>query len=414
MTEKFDQLKIAICGHVDHGKSTLIGRLLLDTQSLPKDKLKELHIIGKTFGHATQLAHLSDHLKEERDRNITIETTQVFFKTRKRPYCLIDTPGHLEFIRNMLTGASQAEAALLLVDINEGLAQQTYRHAYLLKLLALPNIILLVNKMDLVNYSQTSFEKIKNDLLALLSELKINSSNIIPICALQGDNISCSSKKMTWYHGPHVLGALDTISNLDNTLTKKDLRLPVQDIYTINGNNIIVGRLAAGNIRQGQEIAVLPEGQITNVKTIEVFENKNAFATAGENIGLTLTTDISISRGNILCSPQTAPNKTISFQGNIFWLSSQELILGQTITLHCSTQKFCCTVTNIIEVIDPTNLSIIKKNVQSLKQNQAAIIEFLLTTPAVLEKHEHIPELGRYTIENDHELCGAGIVLSTT
>jgi sulfate adenylyltransferase large subunit len=414
MTEKFNQLKIAICGHVDHGKSTLIGRLLLDTRSLPKDKLKELHVIGKTFGEATQLAHLSDHLKEERDRNITIETTQVFFKTRQRPYCLIDTPGHLEFIRNMLTGASQAEAALLLIDINEGIAQQTYRHAYLLKLLALPNIILLVNKMDLVNYSKTAFERIKNDLRELFLELKIKTLHIIPTCALQGDNISCSSKKMTWYQGPHVLGALDAISSPDNTITKQDLRLPVQDIYTINGKNIVVGRLAAGNIRQGQEIAILPEGQITNVKTIEIFENKNTSATAGENIGLTLTTDISISRGNILCTSESMPKKTTSFQGNIFWLSSQELVLGQTVTLHCSTQKICCTVTNIIEAIDPTNLSIIKKNTQSLKQNQAAIIEFILTTPAVLEKHCHVPELGRYTIENNHELCGAGIVLSTT
>ncbi|MCB9757637.1 MAG: GTP-binding protein [Candidatus Omnitrophica bacterium] len=414
MTGKFDQLKIAICGHIDHGKSTLIGRLLLDTKSLPKDKLKELHIIGKTFGEATQLAHLSDHLKEERDRNITIETTQVFFKTHKRPYCLIDTPGHLEFIRNMLTGASQAEAALLLIDINEGIAQQTYHHAYLLKLLALPNIILLVNKMDLVNYSRTAFERTKNDLLGLFSRLKIKSSNIIPISALQGDNISCSSKKMPWYHGAHVLSVLDAISNADNTLSKKDLCLPVQDIYSINDKNIVVGRIAAGKIHQGQEITVLPEGQTTTVKTIEIFDNKITSASEGKNIGLTLTTQTSIHRGNILCASKLAPERTISFQGNIFWLSSKELILGQSVTVHCSTQEFCCTVTNIIEIIDPTNLTIIKKNAQSLKQNQAAIIEFTLTTPAVLEKHSHIPELGRYTIENNHELCAAGIVLSTT
>ncbi len=412
MNPACQQLRVVVCGHIDHGKSTLIGRLLLDTKSLADDKLKELKQIAKTFGQETQLAHLSDQLKEERERNITIETTQIFFKTRKRPYCLIDTPGHLEFIRNMLTGTSQAQAALLLIDIKEGIADQTRRHAYLLKLLAIPNIIVLVNKMDLVDYSQKHFNEIKNALNILFSELNIVPLHIIPLSAKNSENISRASKKMAWFRGPCLINALDALITPEDVQDKAHLRLAVQDIYTQNNEKILVGTIASGKLKQGQKICILPHNAETRVKEIKIFNKRKNSAIAGESIGLLLTDDCSISRGDIVSGIKTPAAKAKTFTGNIFWLSPKELLPGQNVTLQCSTQKFDCQVTKIIEAVDPTDLKIMANHAKCLQQNQAGVIGFTLLTGAVVEEYSEIPQLGRYTIENADELCGAGTVLS--
>ncbi len=412
MDQQPQQLKIAVCGHIDHGKSTLIGRLLLDTRSLPDDKIKELKIIGRTFGPQTQLAHLSDQLKEERERNITIETTQIFFKTRKRPFCLIDTPGHLEFIRNMLTGTSQAQAALLLIDINEGIADQTRRHAYLFNFLAIPQIIVLVNKMDLVQYSQNHFEKIKMQLSSLFADLSVKPLAIIPISAQEGQNISSTPKKMPWYHEPYLLKALDALADGPEENTKGPLRLAVQDVYLHGDEKIFVGRIACGSLKQGQKLIVLPQKSPAVIKSIKVFDENKKSAAAGESIGVTLMTDTAIKRGDILCADIIPAEKTKSFEGNIFWLSPKELAQEDRVVVQCSTQKFDCKITRIIQAMDTADLKITEKNPRSLKQNQAGLIEFTVLSPAVLEKYSHIPELGRYSIENPDELCGAGTVLS--
>ncbi len=412
MNSTCQQLKVAVCGHIDHGKSTLIGRLLLDTKSLADDKLKELETIAKTFGQETQLAHLSDQLKEERERNITIETTQIFFKTRKRPYCLIDTPGHLEFIRNMLTGTSQAQAALLLIDIKEGIADQTRRHAYLLKLLAIPNVIVLVNKMDLVDYSQKHFNEIKDALKGLFSELNIAPLHIIPLSAKNSENISRASKKMTWFRGPCLINALDALIAAEDEQDKTHLRLAIQDIYTQNNEKILVGTIASGKLKQGQKIRILPHNTETKVKEIKIFNKRKNSAIAGESIGLLLTDDCPVSRGDIVSGIKTPAKKAKTFTGNIFWLSPKELLPGQNVTLQCSTQKFVCQITKIIEAVDPADLKIMASDAKCLQQNQAGVIEFTLLTGAVVEEYSGIPQLGRYTIENADELCGAGTVLS--
>lgn len=407
-----EQLKIAVCGHIDHGKSTLIGRLLLDTKSLSNDKIKELETIGKTFGEETKLAHLSDQLKEERDRDITIETTQIFFKTRKRPYCLIDTPGHLEFIRNMLSGTSQARAALLLIDIREGIAEQTRRHAYLLKLLAIPSIIALVNKMDLVNYSQKDFDMTKLNLLSLFSELKIDATHIIPVSAKNAENISRASKKMAWFKGPCLIHALDSLVTTKNKALKTSLRFPVQDIYNTSTENIIVGQIACGTLKQGQKILVLPQNLETSIKSIRVFNKNKSSAGEGESIGLILADPSTVRRGNIICEANPSTKKTKSFQGNIFWLSSKELAKDQIVTLQCATQKFSCQVDRIAETMNPAELRTVRHDAKYLKQNETGLINFKPLSEVVLEEYSLIPQLGRYTIENSDEFCGAGTVLS--
>ncbi len=410
---KDETLKVAVCGHIDHGKSTLIGRLLLDTKSLPRNKLKELDIIAKAFGEEAQLAHLSDQLKEERERRITIETTQIFFKTSRRSYCLIDTPGHLEFIRNMLTGTSQADAAVLVVDIHEGVQDQTRRHAYLLKFLSLCHIIVVVNKMDLAQYSKAEFKKIEEQILALFSELQMKPPPIIPAGAKRGENISRPSKFMSWHRGPYLLKALDGLTLADQS-AKPAFRLPVQDIYKVHGEEIIVGKIVCGRIREGQKILVLPQGRPAVIKTINLFGKKKKSAAVDQNIGLTLTAPVPIERGNVFCEAEASPHLPQNFRGNIFWLHSSELAEGQTVELRCATQVLRCTVAKIMEAVDPAHLTLVEKNASVLKQNQAGLIEFTLLTAAVLEKHSDIPELGRYTIETDAGLFGAGTVLSLT
>ena len=412
MTTNTEQLKIAVCGHIDHGKSTFIGRLLLDTGSLSDEKINELKKIAKEFGEETQLAYLSDQLKEERERNITIETTQIFLKTRKRPYCFIDTPGHLEFIKNMLTGTSQADAALVLVDIQEGIADQTRRHLYLLKFLALPNIIVLVNKMDLADYEEKKFRKIEKELRTLFTELDLNPLHIIPICAKQSENIKKASQRMSWYHGPHVISAIDSIANTTENTLKQSLRLPVQDVYQHDHEDIVVGRIASGTLHEKQKVFIYPRAKFTTIKTIKIFGKKKQAAHAGECIGLTLAEDFSIRRGDILCADEFTPQVHQTFRSNIIWLSSRKLQQGQTVQIQCATQTFSCKVVQISETVDPKDLNISRKNVPSLAENHAALIEFMILSSAIVEKHTDIPELGRYTIEDNDGLLGAGTILA--
>jgi bifunctional enzyme CysN/CysC len=408
-----DQVKIAVCGHIDHGKSTLIGRLLLDTGSLPDDKIKDLKRIAKDFDQETQLAYLTDQLKEERERNITIETTQIFLKTTKRPYCLIDTPGHLEFIKNMLSGASQAQAALLVVDIAEGIQDQTRRHAYLLHFLSLRHIVIIVNKMDLAEYSQEKFRDIEKQLSDLFKSLELKSPTIIPVSAKLGENISRRSRRMDWYRGPCLTQALDNIPEYcDPATTSTDLRLPIQDIYMINGEKIIVGRIASGTLRAGQTITIIPTGTKNIIKTLKPLNHHKKLANTEENVGLTLTTDVpTLQRGDVICPGDNPPKNSQRFRGNLIWLHRVALTKGQHLQVHCATQTLSCLVTKILQRIDPKTLTILETDALSLTENQAGIIEFELLKPALVEKHSQIAELGRYSIENTEGLLGAGTIL---
>ncbi len=409
---KNESLNIVICGHIDHGKSTLIGRLLLDTNSLPDDRIKELQRISKEFGEETQIAYLSDQLKEEREKNITIETTQVFLKTKKRSYVLIDTPGHLEFIKNMLTGASHADAAMLLVDIKEGIKEQTRRHAYLLNLLALKNILVLINKMDLVQYSEDDFRNCEKEILELFKELGLKPRHIIPVCAKRGENICYSSQHMPWYRGPWLSKAMDDL-NAAEEKQSSGFRFPVQDVYEINGEKILVGRIASGAVRNGQKLTIFPQNTTVTLKEIKTFGKKTTTARALTSIGMTLTMDIPIQRGDVLTEDNYAEPLANHFKGNIIWLSKKELLRGQSIQLRCATQSFQSTATKILEKIDPSTLSTIEKDSPRLNLNEAALVEFKILTPAFVENYSMVPELGRFTIESTDELLGAGIILQT-
>ena len=248
-------LKFIIIGHVDHGKSTLIGRLLYDTNSLTLDKIEEIKKTSKELGRKTEFAYLLDHLEEERQQGITIDTTQVFFKTNKREYVIIDAPGHIEFVKNMITGASQAEAALLIIDANEGIKEQTKRHATIVSMLGINQLIVVINKMDLVDFNENVYSNLKNKVGNFLKTFDITAQAYIPISALKGDNITKPSENMSWYIGPTIL---ESLNFLRNRISAKDqpLIFPVQDIYKIDHKRIAVGCIETGNIRQGQEFKI--------------------------------------------------------------------------------------------------------------------------------------------------------------
>src|SRR4030043_834437 len=318
MGEEERALPIVIVGHVDHGKSTLLGRLLYDTDCLPADKYLEIQKSSEMLGRIVEFAFVMDCLEEERSRGITMDTTQTFFKTSKRRYVIIDAPGHKEFLKNMITGSSQAEAALLIIDSFEGVRDQTKRHAYILGMLGLKQVCVLLNKIDLVNYSQDKFLELKAEITDFLNKLNVHPNFILPISAIHGDNVANPSKKISWFDGPTVLQALDTFEELK--VEEKPLRLPLQDSYTIDGKKILVGRIEAGHVRKGEEIYLLPQKRKVVAKGIKKFlENDVAIANFEESIGIRLKGRHRVKRGQILTADLTS-TITNRIKANIFWM----------------------------------------------------------------------------------------------
>lgn len=400
-------------GHVDHGKSTLIGRLLLETNSLPKGKIAEIKRISKKLSKDTELAYLADQLKEEREKNISIDTTQLFFKTQKRNYCIIDAPGHVKFIRNMITGATLAEAAILVVDVREGIAEQTCRHAYLINMLGLNKIIVVLNKMDLVGYKLGRFNEVKKELLKFLENLKMKPSFIIPASAKEGVNVSKKTRRINCYKGPFLLKALDSFKVSTKT-TKKPLRFPIQDVYKIENEKIIIGRITSGVIKQGQRVVLLPQFKNVTIKAIKVFGERKTAARQGESIGLTLKEPLSIKRGEVIVAQKNLPQPTDYFKGNIFWMSNEPLQLNKLLTFRCSTQETKCVVKKIEKRIDSSTLKIIEENADMLKLNETGVVSFKTEKPIVVERFSFINEIGKFVIEKECNLQGAGIITEGT
>ena len=301
-----EQLKIVIVGHVDHGKSTFVGRLLHDTGSLPEGKVQELEAIAQRRGVPFEWANLMDALQSERDQNITIETAQIWFQTPRRQYVIIDAPGHKEFLKNMVTGAANAEAALLLIDAREGVKENSRRHGYLLNLLGIRQIAVLVNKMDLENYSQTRFNHIESEYRPWLRSIGVEPKCFIPVSARHGDNLAAPGPRMPWWHGPTVLQTLDDFKAPE--LPKdQPLRFSIQDVYRFDERRILAGRVEAGTIRVGDKLLFCPLNKTSIVKSIERWNAPAAaHATAGESIGITLSEQIFVARGAVAVH-ETAP-----------------------------------------------------------------------------------------------------------
>ncbi|MEW5806091.1 MAG: GTP-binding protein [Acidobacteriota bacterium] len=406
-----EHLKFVIVGHVDHGKSTLIGRLFYDTGCLPKEKIEEVRKICEELGRDMEFGFVMDHLEEERSQGITIDTAQTFFKTPKRRYVIIDAPGHKEFIKNMITGASQAEAAILIVDANEGVREQTKRHAYILSMLGLEQVIVVINKMDLVGYAEGRFNEVKKDLLVFLSSIGISPTYIIPISARDGDNVALKSGRMSWYQGPTVLEALDTFK-VKEAAVEKPLRFPIQDVYKVRDKRILVGRIEAGKIRKGDEIVFLPQETKTKVNSIEMLWKDRTEAEAGESIGITLCDQLFIERGAVSCSMDNRPVITNRIRANVFWMSKRPFIVGENLHFRVATQEVPITI-EVEKKIDSSTLETISDNPDSVMETEVAQMLISSKDPIVVENFNNIQELGRFVLVRDLDVVAGGIITHT-
>ncbi|MHC4060206.1 MAG: sulfate adenylyltransferase subunit 1 [Planctomycetota bacterium] len=406
-----DVLSFVIVGHVDHGKSTLIGRLLYDTDSLPPDKIQEMQKVSKGRGRQTEFAYLLDHLEEEREQGITIDTTQVFFKTDKRRYVIIDAPGHVEFVKNMITGASQAEAAVLIIDVAEGVKEQTKRHSYMLSLLGLRQIVVVLNKMDLVDFSQEHFNTVKTDVQEWLKSISIEPLLHIPISAINGDNIAAKSDKMSWYSGPTFLQSLDSLQNAQPP-EDKALIFPVQDVYKVDGDRITAGRIEAGMLQTRQLIKVLPSGQKTKVKSIQKFPSSVGSAAAGESIGIVTEDPLFLNRGDVVCTMDAEPRLTDTFDATIFWMSKKEFQKDRKITVRCATQETAAKVEKIDKRIDSATLDILEQGGNILKNLEVGQVTIRTKNPIVIKSFNDVKELGRFVFVEGDNICAGGIITS--
>ncbi len=402
-------LKFVIVGHVDHGKSTLIGRLLFDTNSLPPDKMEEIRRTSEELGRVVEYAFLMDNLQEEREQGITIDTAQTFFKTAKRQYVIIDAPGHVEFVKNMLTGASLAEAAILIVDAAEGLKEQTRRHSYLLSLIGIKQVIVVVNKMDLVDYQEAAFDEIKQELAAFLAGLKVEPMFYIPIAALKGDNVAKPSENMPWYAGKTVLTALDDLHDLEEAQNQA-LILPAQEIYKIGDKRYVLGRVEAGEVKAGQTIKVLPSGQTTTVKTVEKFQQEGLpSAGMGENVGLTTADPLFIERGNVICQPGKEPVLKNEFSATLFWLNHEPLTKEEPLIIKCATQETPAQV--IIEKrFNSSTMEVLEENARQLQFLEAAEVIIKTKKPLALTKFSELAELGKFVLIKNDNIVAGGII----
>ena len=391
---------IAFVGHIDHGKSTLIGRLLYDTNSLPEGKLEEIKRTCEELGKKLEFAYICDALEEERKNQMTIETAQTFFKS-KREYAIIDAPGHKEFIKNMATGVSQADAAVLIVDVKEGVKEQTKRHAYLLKLLGISDVVVVVNKMDLVNYKKENFEKVKEEILAYLEKIGISPSYIIPISAYEGDNVVKKSEKMSWYKGLTFIEVLDSLEKKRGIF---DLRLPIQDVYLENGKTIYVGNVLSGEIKKGEIVKCYPNKEEIKIEKILDGENEVECVSAPKAVGL--ITDKKLERGFILAK-NSEPIITKEISPLVFCLV-ESIEKGMEYFLRCSTQEIKCKIEEVLEKIDVETLE--RKKAKELKETEIGRLRIRLEKPIVVEKFNKLKELGRFVILKEGKIIGGGII----
>ncbi len=415
MTNREDK-HIVIVGHVDHGKSTVIGRLLADTNSLPEGKLEAVQETCRKNAKPFEYAFLLDALKDEQSQGITIDTARCFFKTAKRDYIIIDAPGHIEFLKNMITGASRASAALLVIDAHEGIKENSKRHGYMLSMLGIKDVAILVNKMDLVDYNEEVFIKVKKDYTEFLNKIGMNAKTYIPVSAMKGENIASSSLKMPWYKGHHVLSLLDDFTS-EKIQEKLPFRMHVQDIYKFTNNNdnrrIVAGTITSGSVNLSDEVVFYPSGKKSRINSIEEFNSPLLkSASAPTAIGFTLTEQIFIKRGELAClSNQPTPLISSAIVCSIFWLGRQSIKVGKKLTIKIGTTKVDATIADIIEVMDASNLQVESK--QKIKRHDIAKCLIQCDRPIAFDTYDVNQLTARFVLVDDYEISGGGIILQS-
>jgi bifunctional enzyme CysN/CysC len=405
-----EQLKIVIVGHVDHGKSTFVGRLFNDTGSLPEGKLEQLQQIAQRRGVPFEWANLMDALQSERDQNITIDTAQIWFHTQKRQYVIIDAPGHKEFLKNMITGAANAEAALLLIDAHEGVQENSRRHGYLLNLLGIRQIAVLVNKMDLEDYREERFREIETEYRKWLATVGVTPKVFIPIAARHGDNIASKSTNMPWWNGPTVLATLDEFKITDLP-QNQPLRLPIQDVYRFDDRRILAGRVEAGSVKVGDRILFSPTNKVSTVKSIERWSAPSSdTASTGESIGITLTEQIFVERGCIAALESSPPYELTKFKARVFWLGKQPFSKKKKYKIKLATQEAECEIDSIEKVIDASTLEAISRTDAFVGRHEVAELTIRTRKPIAFDTVNEIVPTGRFVIVDGFDVSGGGII----
>ena len=402
-----DVPKIVIVGHVDHGKSSFIGRLLYDIGEIEEEKYEELKKASKKRGVEFEFAFLLDALQDERDQGITIDTTRIFFKTKKRKYVFIDAPGHKELIRNMITGAASADIAILIVDVNEGIKQQTKKHYYLLKLLGFEKVITLYNKMDKVDYSESKFLKIKSKLETFLSNIGIKPYSSVPISSRKGDNIVMLSKKTKWYKGLSFVEVLDEckIQEIDSS---EFIRFPVQDIYKLGDKRVIVGRIESGKIKIGTKLVFLPSNESVSVKTLEVWPEANKEYKVGDCIGITLSDQIFVDKGNVASDIKRPPKLTNRFESRVFWLSKKKISFNKKYLMKINTGEYEVSINKIKHIIDIENLTEKKKD--NVEKNDICEVVIHSSELIPMDNYSFNKSTSRFCLLDEREIVAGGIV----
>jgi len=411
------QMNIVVIGHVDHGKSTVIGRLLADTGSLPEGKLEDVKARCERNARPFEYAFLLDALKDEQSQGITIDSARCFFRSKKREYIIIDAPGHIEFLKNMISGAARAEAAILVIDANEGVQENSRRHGYLLSMLGIKQVAVCVNKMDLVNYKEDVFKAIKREYSDFLSEVGIEPRGFVPVSAREGQAIVSASELMPWYNGPSILEMIDSFEKEPSSIDKP-LRFPVQDIYkfTAQGDDrrIIAGRIETGTVKVGDEVIFLPSEKKSTIVTIEGFNTpaqKTAYA--GQSIGFTLAEQVYIKPGELMCKVgQNPTNVSSHLKVNIFWMGRQPMIKGKRYKLKLAGVRVPVWLRDVITVLDASELTT-DSNRQQIERHDVA--ECILETlkPIAFDISQEIAQTGRFVIIDNYEITGGGVVLDT-
>jgi elongation factor 1-alpha len=405
---------------VDHGKSTTVGRILYETGALTEQQLRKLKEEAEKVGKATfEFAFTMDTLKEERERGVTIDISHKEFETDKYFFTIIDAPGHRDFVKNMITGASQADAAVIVCSAKEGVQAQTKEHAFLAKVLGIKQFIVGINKMDAIDWNQSKYNEVVFQLKNLLKNIGYNVDAIpfIPYSAYQGGNIKTRSDKTPWYNGPTLLEAFDKLSVPEKPINKP-LRMPIQDVYSITGHGTVpVGRVESGVLKPGMQIIFMPSGIKSEVKKIEMHHKEIPEAIPGDNIGFNVkgVDKNQLKRGEVVGPVDNPPTVAEEFKAQIVVLDHPTAIAkGYTPVFHMHTAQVACTFVELLEKKDPKTGQTIQQNPDFIKTGDIAVVKIKPTRPIVVEKFSDFPALGRFAIRDMGQTVAAGVVLDVT
>ncbi len=421
MAKAKPHLNVVFVGHVDHGKSTTVGRLLFDSGAIPEQDMRKLKELAQQLGKAGfEFAFVMDNLKEERERGVTIDLSHKRFDTQKYECTIIDAPGHRDFIKNMITGASQADVAFLVVAAPDGIMAQTKEHLFLLKTFGVGQVAVVVNKMDVVNFDKARFEKVKQDLETLLKSVGYKPDNVqfIPTASFLGDNVVKKSDKMAWYTGPTVIAQIDKF-NPPEKPTNLPLRLPIQDVYNITGIGVVpVGRVETGTMKIGDKIIAMPGREGTGVKgevkSIEMHHEQIQQAEPGDNVGFSVRgiNKKDIARGDVFGHENNPPTVVSEFTAQIIVLNHPTVLtVGYTPVFHIHTAQVACQFIKLLKKLDPTTGQVVQENPDMLKNGDAAVVVIKPTKPLVIEKQKEIPHMSRFAVRDAGSTVAAGMCI---